>query len=58
MLLLFFGGVMNLLWIAGLTVFILLEKVLPVGPLGGKLAGGALILAGLVLLALWRGAGW
>lgn len=51
MLLLFVGGVMNLLWIAGLAVFVLLEKVLPLGALGGKLAGGFLILAGLLLLA-------
>jgi predicted metal-binding membrane protein len=29
MVLLFVGGIMNLLWIAGLAVFVLLEKVLP-----------------------------
>ena len=29
--LLFFGGVMNLVWIAGITLFVLLEKVLPFG---------------------------
>jgi predicted metal-binding membrane protein len=51
MLLLFFGGVMNLLWIAGITLFVLLEKVIPQGVGGGKLAGAALIVAGAVLLA-------
>jgi predicted metal-binding membrane protein len=49
MLLLFVGGVMNLLWIAGLAVFVLLEKVPPLGKAGGKLAGGGLILAGIGL---------
>jgi len=51
MALLFVGGVMNLLWIAGLAVFVLLEKIVPLGARGGRLAGGALILAGLLLLA-------
>jgi predicted metal-binding membrane protein len=31
MLLLFVGGVMNLIWIAGLSVFVLLEKLVPPG---------------------------
>ena len=51
--LLFFGGVMNLLWIAGITLFVLLEKVLPFGPFGGRLAGGVMILVGLVALGSW-----
>jgi len=54
MLLLFFGGVMNLLWIAVITLFVLLEKVLPAGVQGGRWSGGAMALAGLALLA--RGA--
>jgi len=29
--LLFIGGVMNIIWIAGLTIFVLLEKVVPLG---------------------------
>jgi predicted metal-binding membrane protein len=29
--LLFFGGVMNLYWIAGLALFVLLEKTVPAG---------------------------
>jgi len=31
MLLLFYGGVMNLYWIAGLAAYVMLEKVLPAG---------------------------
>ena len=45
MALLFVGGVMNLLWIGGLTVFVLLEKVAPRGELIGRIAG--LLLVGL-----------
>lgn len=51
--LLFFGGVMSLLWIAGITLFVLLEKVLPFGLLGGRLAGGAMALTGVVMLVMW-----
>jgi predicted metal-binding membrane protein len=41
--LLFFGGVMNLYWIAGLAVFILLEKIIPLGHWLGRIAGVVLI---------------
>lgn len=51
--LLFFGGVMNLLWIAGITLFVFFEKVLPFGTCGGRLAGGGMILVGVVGLASW-----
>ncbi|MGH8019343.1 MAG: DUF2182 domain-containing protein [Opitutaceae bacterium] len=44
MLLLFVGGVMNLWWIAALTVFVLLEKVAPFGVQGGRVSG-ALVFA-------------
>jgi predicted metal-binding membrane protein len=44
--LLFFGGVMNLLWIAAITLFVLLEKVVPYGAGGGRWAGVGMILAG------------
>ena len=37
-------------WIAGIALFVLLEKVVPFGVLGGRLAGGAMILTGLALL--------
>jgi predicted metal-binding membrane protein len=49
--LLFVGGVMNLLWVAAITLFVLLEKFLPGGARGGKLAGLALVGLGLVGLA-------
>ena len=51
--LLFVGGVMNLLWIAAIALFVLLEKVVPRAPLAGQLAGGAMMLTGLALLATW-----
>ena len=51
MCLLFFGGVMNLLWIAAITAFVLLEKVLPFGAGGGRLAGIGMILAGAIVIA-------
>lgn len=46
MLLLFVGGVMNLLWIGAITAFVLLEKLAPYGAQGGRLSGLALVLAG------------
>ena len=49
--LLFFGGVMNLLWIAGITLFVLLEKVLPFGGRSGRFAGIAMIAGGLAVLS-------
>ena len=52
--LLFLGGVMSLFWIAGITLFVLLEKVLPLGDRGGRFAGGAMMLTGLTMLILWR----
>ena len=51
--LLFFGGVMSLLWIAGITLFVLLEKIIPHGVLGGRLAGVAMIAAGVTVFATW-----
>jgi predicted metal-binding membrane protein len=51
--LLFLGGVMNLLWIAAITLFVLLEKLLPLGDSGGRVAGLAMIGVGLVMLARW-----
>ncbi len=56
--LLFFGGVMNLLWIAAITLFVLLEKLVPHGVGGGRLAGIGMIAAGaLVLGGAWGGVG-
>ena len=54
--LLFFGGVMNLLWIAGITLFVLVEKIVPFGASGGRVAGIGMIVAGGVVLATWWGA--
>ena len=50
MALLFVGGVLNVLWIAGLAVLVLLEKVVPTGRLVPRLAGAALAATGLYLL--------
>jgi predicted metal-binding membrane protein len=47
MLLLFVGGVMNLLWVAVIAAVVLVEKLLPGGPIAARLAGGALVLFGL-----------
>ncbi len=49
--LLFFGGVMNLLWIAGLAIFVLLEKAIPVGPWIGRIAGVGVVAWGVLLFA-------
>jgi len=50
MALLFFGGVMNLYWIAGLAVIVLLEKTIPAGDTLGKVTGGLLVLWGATFL--------
>jgi len=49
--LLFFGGVMNLIWIAGLAVFILLEKTVPMGNWVGRIAGFGAAAWGVLLFA-------
>jgi predicted metal-binding membrane protein len=43
MALLFVGGLMNLAWIALLTLLVLVEKLAPAGPLVGKVAGVVLL---------------
>jgi predicted metal-binding membrane protein len=48
--LLFFGGVMNLYWIAGIAVFVLLEKTIPVGHWMSHVVGIVLIIWGIVVL--------
>lgn len=51
MALLFVGGMMNLVWIAALSFFVFLEKLLPVGEYVGRVLGGVLIVwAGVTLL--------
>jgi predicted metal-binding membrane protein len=50
MTLLFFGGVMNLFWITGVAVFVLLEKSIPLGHWLGRVAGVTLAGWGMLLL--------
>jgi predicted metal-binding membrane protein len=50
MTLLFFGGVMNLYWIVGLAIFVLLEKTTPLGQWLGRIAGIMLVAWGMLLL--------
>ena len=52
MLLLFVGGVMNLAWVAALTLAVAIEKMSPRGESIAQLLGGALILAGVFKIAL------
>jgi predicted metal-binding membrane protein len=49
--LLFVGGVMNLLWVAAIALFVLFEKTLPFAPLTGRLAGIAVAVTGVAVLA-------
>jgi predicted metal-binding membrane protein len=46
----FVAGVMNLLWMAGLTVLMTLEKVVPRGELLARATGVSLVGAGTWLL--------
>jgi predicted metal-binding membrane protein len=50
MALLFVGGVMNLYWIIGLAVFVLVEKSLGGGRRLTRISGGLLILGGIAML--------
>ena len=50
MALLFYGGVMNLLWIGGLALYVLVEKLAPRGDILGKITGAGLLIWGLSLL--------
>ncbi len=51
MCLLFAVGVMNLLWVAALTVFVLFEKIGPARAIVSAIAGAAMIVGGIVLIA-------
>jgi predicted metal-binding membrane protein len=51
--LLFVVGVMNLLWIAAIAVFVLLEKIVPHETLPARIGGLTMILSGSALLATW-----
>jgi predicted metal-binding membrane protein len=50
MVLLFFGGVMNLWWIGGLAAYVLMEKVVPMGHWVSYVVGVALVAWGASLL--------
>lgn len=52
MLLLFVGGVMNIGWIAGLAIFVLVEKLAPAGHWIGRGAGTVLIAWGAATLLM------
>jgi predicted metal-binding membrane protein len=51
MALLFVGGAMNLYWITGLALFVLVEKTLSAGPLFGRVAAAGAAVWGLALIA-------
>src|SRR5262245_19005140 len=51
MALLFVGGVMNVLWIAAITILVLAEKLIPAGRAISRTAGTALLAGGLWLIA-------
>jgi len=48
--LLFFGGIMNLFWIAGLALFVLLEKTIPMGHWFSRIAGVCFAAWGVLML--------
>jgi len=49
MALLFVAGVMNLLWVAAIAAFVLIEKAVRGGQLVGRVAGVALVAAGIAI---------
>ena len=51
MALLFVGGVMNLIWVAVITIFVAVEKIFPHGTWVGRISGMAMIAAGTYLMA-------
>jgi predicted metal-binding membrane protein len=50
MALLFVGGVMNVLWIAAITIFVLVEKIIPANGIISRVAGAALVAGGVWML--------
>jgi predicted metal-binding membrane protein len=50
--LLFVGGVMNILWIAALSILVLLEKIVPNGRMVSRIAGAGFIAGGVWLLVM------
>ena len=52
MALLFVAGVMNLLWMAIITVFVLIEKLTPKGDFFGRVSGAGMVIWGLAIILL------
>ena len=52
MALLFVGGIMNLAWIAGIALIVLIEKTLPWGGWMGRATGAVLVVWGALTLAM------
>ena len=50
MALLFVLGIMNLVWLCALTVFVLLEKIVPKEKWIGRISGIGLVIWGILLL--------
>ena len=55
MCVLFVVGVMNLMWVAALTVFVLLEKIGRQGAIFSRVAGAAMVVLGIAVMALRHG---
>ena len=51
MAILFVGGVMNVLWIAAVTILVLLEKTVPGGRVTSRVSGVGLLAGGVWMLA-------
>lgn len=51
MVLLFVGGVMNLLWVACIATYVLIEKVAPAGKWFSRAVGAGMLVWGMVMLA-------
>jgi predicted metal-binding membrane protein len=54
MCVLFVVGVMNLLWVAALTAFVLVEKIGPAGAVVARAAGALMIVSGILFAASGR----
>ena len=50
MCMLFAVGVMNLIWIAILTAFVLMEKIGPAGVIAARFAGTVMVIAGIAVM--------
>ncbi len=55
MLIPFAAGVMNLVWMAGITVLLLLEKAAPGGELTARISGGVFVAAGAYVIGIGAG---